>query len=155
LRLVVEHDLGKHAIDAYLPRDGARSALVVARQHDHFDAGASQCLVGRSRAGRCRPRITHMRPGVRGLDLADRGPGRDLLGIAWSSQTWAGLHPHNESCNLRSLPVVQRGSVNAKLLRCLTAAHPVHHHRSSDLGIEFYSEHLSSPSMPFKGIGTA
>ena len=48
-----------------------------------------------------------------------------------------------------------RVPVNAKLLRCLTAAHPVHHHRSSDLGIEFHCEHPSSPSMPFNGMETA
>jgi hypothetical protein len=32
---------------------------------------ASQCLVGWSRAGRCHPRINHMRLGVRGLDMAE------------------------------------------------------------------------------------
>jgi hypothetical protein len=38
-----------------------------------------------------------------------------------------------------------RVPVNATPLRCLTAAHPVHHHRSSDLGIEF---HCDLPAPP-------
>ncbi len=48
-----------------------------------------------------------------------------------------------------------RVPVNAKPLRRLPAAQPVHHHCASDLGIEFHCEHPSIPSMPFKDIETA
>jgi hypothetical protein len=42
--------------------------------------------------------------------------------------------------------------MNAKPLRCFSAAKPVNHHRESDLGIKFHCEHPSSPSMPVSGI---
>ena len=51
VRLVVGQHFGKHAIDADLARDGAARALVVAGQHDDFDAEALQHRNGRFRVG--------------------------------------------------------------------------------------------------------
>jgi len=48
-----------------------------------------------------------------------------------------------------------RMAVNAKPLRCFSAAKPVNHHRMSDLGINFHCEHPSCPEMPISGIETA
>src|ERR1700732_1062788 len=48
-----------------------------------------------------------------------------------------------------------RVPMNAKSLRCLPAAQPVHHHRASYPGIEFHCEHPFGPSMPFRGIESA
>ena len=48
-----------------------------------------------------------------------------------------------------------RVPMNAKPLRRLTPAQPVHHHRPPDPGIEFHCEHPSSPSMPAMDIEKA
>ena len=56
----------------------------------------------------------------------------------------------------RKLQHLRNGvAMNAKPLRCLPAAQPVHHHRTSYPSIEFHCEHPSSPSMPLNGIKAA
>jgi hypothetical protein len=45
--------------------------------------------------------------------------------------------------------------MNAKPLRSLPAAQPIHHHRASYPGIEFHCEHPFGLSMPFKDIKSA
>jgi len=48
-----------------------------------------------------------------------------------------------------------RIAVNAKALRRLPAAQPIHHHRASYPGIEFHCKHPFGFSMPFRGIEAA
>ena len=67
--------------------------------------------VGWLHAGRCHPCVTRMRLGDCGLDLADRGRRDETCSASGGlrKHAWAGLRPHNESRNPRSLPVLQRG----------------------------------------------
>src|SRR5262249_39608018 len=44
VRLVVGQHLGKYTFDADLARNGAPRALIVAGQHDYFDAKRLQCV---------------------------------------------------------------------------------------------------------------
>jgi hypothetical protein len=46
-------------------------------------------------------------------------------------------------------------AMHAKALGRLSAAQPLHHHRTSYPGIEFHCKHPFGPSMPFRGIRIA
>src|SRR2546430_9542579 len=111
--------------------------------------------------------------------------GVSVASIKTTSKTWplaaTALRPGNRKVLLRAsvfshhlmlryaalslMPIARRNRklehhrdrvpMNAKALRRLPAAQPVHHHRASYPGIEFHCEHPFGLSMPFKDIETA
>src|ERR1700730_10578428 len=96
------------------------------------------------------PRSQSLGPKANGLqDLVDPRHKRTKLLRSWP------LTSPIARRNRKLEHLRDRVPMNAKALRRLPAAQPVHHHRASYPGIEFHCEHPFGLSMPFKDIETA